>query len=194
VVIPSWTFSIVLAQLVLLSLYSLLIFSLATESGALLYDVSEGILGGSEQKIMEAYGRVANNQIQSNGSISWIQSGLWYLTISYNDTDNGKSAYFYTDFKMVRPDGSLLHEHFIKNFKSTEVLIEKGKIIVNGIADIYSGKSLDYKEIPIVVDLKDNTVLGLTIDVDKTQQHFASSTSYEILGVLIERRDRLISN
>jgi hypothetical protein len=64
---------------------------------------------------MEAYGCIANNQIQSNGSISRIQSGLWYMTVSYNDTDNSKNAYFYTDFKMVRPDGSSLHEHFIKN-------------------------------------------------------------------------------
>jgi hypothetical protein len=90
---------------------------------------------------------------------------------------------------MVRPDGSSLHEHFIKNFKSTNVLVEKGKIIVNGIADIYTGKSLDYNEIPIIVDLKNNTVLGLAIDEDKTQKHFASSNNNEILGILIESRD-----
>jgi copper chaperone len=128
VVLSSWTFSIVLAQLILSSSYFLLIFSLATESGALLYDISEGF-GGKEHKIMEAYGRIANNQLQIDGLISWIQSGLWYLTVSYNDTDRSKNAYFYTDFKMVRPDGSSLHEHSIKNFKSTNVLIEKGKII-----------------------------------------------------------------
>jgi hypothetical protein len=89
---------------------------------------------------------------------------------------------------MVRPDGSSLHEHFIKNFKSTNVGIEKGKVKVNGIADIYSGNSLDYKEILIIVDLKNNTVLGLTIDMDKTQKHFASSNANEIFGVLIESR------
>jgi hypothetical protein len=32
-------------------------------------------------------------------------------------------------------------------------------------------------------------VVGMIIDNDKTQQHFASSTSNEMLGVLIERRD-----
>ena len=138
---------------------------------------------------MEAYGRIANNQLTNNGSISWIQSGLWYINISYNDTDNIKNAYFYTDFKMVRPDGSSLHKHFIKNFKSTNVIIERGKIIVNGIADVYSGKSLDYKETPIIVDLRNNAVLGLTVDTDMTQKHFASSSTNEILGVLIENKD-----
>jgi hypothetical protein len=84
---------------------------------------------------MEAYGRIANNQIINNDKTGW----------------------------------KFTHEHFIKDFNSTKILIEK-KIIINGIADIYSGKSLDYKEIPIIVNLKNNTVLGLTIDMDKTQK------------------------
>jgi hypothetical protein len=178
----SWKFLIALPLLLLPSCF-LLIISLAIESRALLYD------SGSDHKIMEGYGRIANNQIINNGSISWIHSGLWYITISYNDTDKSKNAYFYTDFKMVRPDGSSLHEHFIKDFRSTNVLIEKEKIIVDGIAEIYSGNSLDYKEVPIAVYLKNNTVLALTIDMDKTQKHFASSNANPMLGVLIESRD-----
>ena len=158
--------------------------SLATESRVLLDNVSHEILRSNEHKIMEAYGRIANNQIQDNGSISWIQSGLWYMTVSYNETDNRKDAYFYTDFKMVKPDGNSMHEHFIKNFKSMNVRIEEEKIIANGIVDVYSGKSLDYKGVPVIIDLRDNTVLRLAIDKYKTQQHFAN----EILGVLIESR------
>jgi hypothetical protein len=182
IAISHWKFLIILLLLLLPS-YFLLIISLAIESRALLYDA------GSERKIMEAYGRIANNQIENNGSISWIQSGLWYMTISYNDTDNSKNAYFYTDFKMVKPDGSSMHEHFIKHFKSTHVLVEKEKIIVDGIVDIYSGDSLDYKEVPISGYLKNNTVLALNIDMDKTQKHFASSNANPMLGVLIESRD-----
>ena len=111
------------------------------------------------------------------------------MSISGTNTDNSKNAYFYADFKMVRPDGSSLHKHFIKDFKSTNVGIGEGKVKVNGVADIYSGDSLEYKEIPITIDLKNNTVLGLTIDMDGTHKHFASSNANEILGVLIESRD-----
>lgn len=182
IAISHWKFLIVLLLLLLPS-YFLLIISLAIESRALLYDA------GSDRKIMEAYGRIANNQIENNGSISWIQSGLWYATISHNDTDNSNNAYFYTDFKMVKPDGSSIHEHFIKHFKSTNVLAEKEKIIVDGIADIYSGDYLDYKDVPIAVYLTNNTVLVLTIDMDKTQKHFASFNANPMLGVLIESRD-----
>ena len=140
-VISSWIFLTAL-PLLLPSSYFLLVSSFATESKALLYEAS------SEHKVMEAYGRIANNQIVGNGSKSWIHSGLWYLNISNNDTGNSKNAYFYADFKMVRPDGSSLHEHFIRHFRSTNVDIEEGKVEVNGIADIYSKDSLDYKEIP----------------------------------------------
>ena len=77
---------------------------------------------------MEAYGRIATNQIQ-NGSVSWIQAGLWYMTIAFNDQDNDKNAYFYTDL-MVKPDGSSMHEHFIKNFNSIDVDIQVEKITI----------------------------------------------------------------
>ena len=88
-----------------------------------------------------------------------------------------------------------MHKHFIKNFNSTDVDIQVEKITIKGIADIYSGKSLDYEDVPIIVDLKDNTVLGLIIDKEKTEHHFASSTTNEMFGILIDSRDldRLIS-
>lgn len=45
------------------------------------------------------------------------------------------------------------------------------------------------KNVPIIVDLKDDTVLGLIIDKEKTEQHFASSTANEMFGILIDSRD-----
>lgn len=136
---------------------------------------------------MEAYGRIATNQIQ-NGSVSWIQAGLWYMIAAYNDIDNNKNAYFYTDFTMVKLDGTSLHKHFIKNFKSINVQVEEEKIMIKGIANIYSGKSPEYRNVPIIVDLRNNTVVGLIIDKDKTQQHFTSTSTNEIFGILIDSR------
>jgi hypothetical protein len=179
----------------LLSLISFpLFFSTITNSNAQLNDFSQITFKSSEHKEMEAYGRIAANQIK-NGSVSWIQAGLWYMTIAFNDLDNNKDAYFYTDFAMVKPDGSSLHKHFIKDFNSTDVDIQEEKITIKGFADIYSEKSLDYEDVPIIVDLKDNTVLGLIIDKEKTEQHFASSTANEMFGILIDSRglEQLIS-
>jgi hypothetical protein len=179
----------------LLSLNSfLLLFSLITNSNAQLNDFSQITFKSSEHKEMEAYGRIAANQIK-NASVSWIQAGLWYMTITLNDLDSNKDAYFYTDFSMVKPDGSSMHKHFIRDFNSTDVDIQEEKITIKGIADIYSENSLDYEDVPIIVDLNDNTVLGLNIDKEKTEQHFASSTTNKMFGILIDSRDldRLIS-
>jgi hypothetical protein len=188
--------SLSIFSVILLSLISfLLLFSIITNSNAQLNDFSQITFKSSEHKEMEAYGRIAANQIK-NGSVSWIQAGLWYMTIVFNDLDNNKDAYFYTDFAMVKPDGSSMHKHFIRDFNSTDVDIQEEKITIKGIADIYSGDSLDFEDVPIIVDLKDNTVLGLIIDKEKTEQHFASSTANEMFGILIDSRglEQLISD
>ena len=177
----------VMPLLLLLSSCYILIFSLVADSNAQIDSAAEQSTKSTEHKKMEAYGRIATNQIQ-NGSVSWIQAGLWYMTIAYNDIDNNKNAYFYADFTMVKPDGTSLHKHFIKNFKSINVQVEEEKITIKGIANIYSGKSPEYCNVPIIVDLRNKTVVGLIIDKDKTQQHFASTSTNEIFGILIDSR------
>jgi hypothetical protein len=175
-------------SLLLLSYCYTFTFSL-TDSNAQIDSTTErATFKNSDHRKMEAYGRIATSQTQ-NGSISWIQAGLWYMTITLNDSDNNnKDAYFYTDFTMVKPDGTSLHNHFIKNFRSTIVQVNEEKTTIEGIADIYSGQLLEYQDVPVVVYLKNKTVLGLIIDKDKTQQHFASSSVNEIFGILINSR------
>jgi hypothetical protein len=145
-------------------------------------------------KVIEAAGHFANNQIE-NGSVTWIQGGLWHLAI-FNSTSNINSANedknksnaakadFTANFTMVKPDGSLSHEHSIKNFASNNVMIAGGDVIIPGIGDIYTNSVLKYKHIPIMVHLMGkHHVLGVTIDTNKTGRHFASSN--EMFGTLI---------
>jgi hypothetical protein len=147
-------------------------------------------------KVIEATGHFANNQIE-NGTVTWIQGGLWHLDI-YNSTtsnpnneannvvnNNNYTADFSANFTMIKPDGSLSHEHMIKNFTSDNVILSENDIIVTGITDIYTNNNstLEYKQIPITVHLMGKKVLGLMIDVKKTERHFASSN--ELFGTLI---------
>ena len=145
-------------------------------------------------KVIEATGHFANNQIE-NGSVTWIQGGFWHLEI-FNSTTNINSANadknsinaakadFTANFTMVKPDGSLSHEHSIKNFASNNVMIAGGDVIIPGIGDIYTNNVLKYKHIPIMVHLMGkHHVLGVTIDTNKTGRHFASSN--EMFGTLI---------
>jgi hypothetical protein len=86
--------SLTISMEMLLSLISfLLFFSIIPNSNAQLNDFTQITFKSSEHKEMEAYGRIAANQIK-NGSVSWIQAGLWYMTIAFNDLDNNKMHIF----------------------------------------------------------------------------------------------------
>src|SRR5215212_504777 len=147
-------------------------------------------------KVIEASGHFANNQIE-NGTVTWIQGGLWNLEI-YNSTTNNSSngttsmnnnytANFLANFTMVKPDGSLSHGHIIKNFTSENVILTENDIVVTGITNISSNSNtnytLEYNQVPITIHLMGKKVLGLMIDAKKTGRHFASSN--ELFGTLI---------
>ena len=144
-------------------------------------------------KVIEASGHFANNQIE-NGTVTWIQGGLWHLDI-YNSSSNANNetnsmnniytADFSANFTMIKPDGSLSHEHMIKNFTFDNVILAENDIIVTGITDIYTNNNstLEYNQVPITVHLMGKKVLGLMIDAKKTERHFASSN--ELFGTLI---------
>jgi len=140
---------------------------------------------------IEASGHFANNQIK-DGVVTWIQGGYWNLlinNITNNDdninqtSNNNYKASFLANFTMIKPDGSLSHNHVINNFSSNNVFLTDNDIVVTGIANIRSDNGLEYNKVPLIVHLMGKKVLGLTIDVSKTEEHFASSN--EIFGTLI---------
>jgi hypothetical protein len=157
-----------------------------------------------QSKVIEASGHFANNQIE-NDSVSWIQGGLWHLAVynsssSSSSTPNssiGAKAIFIGNFTMVKPDGSQTHEHSVNDFRSNNVIISGGDMIITGIGNIYENAELKYREVPITVHLMGKEhVLGLIIDTVKTDRHFVSN--HEMFGTLIkgtglERIEKMLS-
>ncbi len=142
-----------------------------------------------QSKVIEALGHFANNQIE-NDSVSWIQGGLWHLAVynsslpSSNDSTAAK-AIFSGNFTMVKPDGSQTHEHSVRDFKSNNVIIAGGDMIITGIGNIYENAQLKYRQVPITVHLMGKEhVLGVIIDAVKTDRHFVSN--HEMFGTLIK--------
>lgn len=186
--------SLFLANIVIIALLSIHVsfVSLFTNAYSQALTTPKDYNKQQQVKVIEATGHFANNQVE-NGSVTWIQGGLWHLAI-YNSTtgsndgnnnnNNAAKANFTANFTMVKPDGSLSHEHLIKNFASNNVVIAGDDLIVTGIADIYSNSDLKYKQVPITIHLMGNHhVLGVTIDTNKSDRHFASSN--EMFGTLI---------
>ncbi|MGZ5548148.1 MAG: hypothetical protein ACXWFZ_09375 [Nitrososphaeraceae archaeon] len=151
----------------------------------------------NKAKMIKAFGHFANNQIK-DGIVTWIQGGFWELKINdtansninnnntqlINNNSSSSKANFIANFTMIKPDGTLSHNHNINNFVSKNVIITDKDIVVMGIADIYSDdNNNEYKSVPLTIHLMGNKVLGLTIDVGKTKGHFSSSN--EMFGTLI---------
>ena len=85
-----------------------------------------------EPKIIHLFGHFANNQIK-DGIVTWIQGGFWNLNINNitnsnvnnNSTqiiNNNGIADFTANFTMIKPDGTLSHNHNINNFVSKNVI------------------------------------------------------------------------
>lgn len=136
--------------------------------------------------IVKAEGHFANNQIRDN-VVTWIQGGMWSLAIkgSENKSNNppNMTAAFNANFTMIKPDGSLSHNHIIDNFKSDNVIFAGNDIVIIGISDIHSDNGIEYSQVPVTVHLMGKKVLGLMIDVNKTGGHFSSDN--EMFGTLI---------
>jgi hypothetical protein len=166
--------------------------SLSTNTPPIVNDNSEE---QNKSKIIKAFGHFANNQI-NDGIVTWIQGGFWELKINKitNDStlvnnrnslikENNNEANFIANFTMIKPDGSLSHNHNIENYISGKVIVTNNDIVVMGVADIYFNNNNEYKNVPLTIHLMGKKVLGLTIDVSKTEGHFSSQN--EMFGTLI---------
>lgn len=138
----------------------------------------------NDSKTVVASGHFANNQMK-DGVVTWIQGGFWNLGIDNSSKieNTNASANFDANFTMIRPDGSLSHNHVINNFTSTNVIFAGNDIVITGISDINSNKGTEYEQVPMTIHLMGKRVLGLMIDVNKTGGHFAGSN--EMFGTLI---------
>ena len=132
----------------------------------------------NDTSIVKAYGHFANNQIKNN-VVTWIEGGMWNLNIE--EIKNGSvtapnmTAEFTANFTMIKPDGSLSHNHIINKFKSDNVIFAGNDIVITGTSDIHSDNGIEYSQVPITVHLMGKKVLGFMIDVNKTGGHFSET-------------------
>jgi hypothetical protein len=140
----------------------------------------------NDTSIVKAYGHFANNQIKEN-VVTWIEGGMWNLDIKESKNDSVKTpnmtAEFTANFTMIKPDGSLSHNHIINKFKSDNVIFVGNDIVITGTSDIHSDNGIEYSQVPITVHLMGKKVLGLMIDVNKTGGHFSGDN--EMFGTMI---------
>ena len=93
------------------------------------------------------------------------------------------SATFNANFTMIKPDGSLSHNHLINNFTSNNVIFAGNDIVVTGLSSIHSDNGTQYAQVANNYPSYGQKGFGFDIDVNKTGGHFSSSN--EMFGTLI---------
>ena len=133
-----------------------------------------------------AVGQIASVQLDANGAPAWIQSGIWVMRASFNQSTNQpQSVSIIARFTMVQPDGTARHMHMIYGFQPTEFTTEQNNTIhvVKGTATV-TMKDGPVSDVPLTIKIFNGSVIGLWIEPDKVDSHFGSNSIY---GVLSER-------
>ncbi len=140
--------------------------------------------GGMSVKHHAAVGNIANIQFDSNGEPAWIQSGIWVMRASLNQSTNQpQSVSLFARFTMVQPDGNARHMHMIYGFKPTEFTTEQNNTIhiVKGTATV-TMRDGPVPDVPLTIKIFNGAVIGLWIGPDKVDNHFGSDPIYGILS------------
>jgi hypothetical protein len=138
-----------------------------------------------------AVGSIANIELDSNGQTAWIQSGIWVIRASFNESSGTPdSVWLIAKFAMVKPDGTARHSHMIYGFKMSEFSMEQNNTVhvVKGTATV-TMKDGPVPDVPITIKVINGSVIGFWIGPDKVDNHFGSSPVY---GVLSERSMAMI--
>ena len=131
-----------------------------------------------------AVGNIANVQLDANGAPAWIQSGIWVMRASFNQSTNQpQSVSIIARFTMVQPDGTARHMHMIYGFQPTEFTTEQNNTIhvVKGTATV-TMKDGPVSDVPLTIKIFNGSVVGLWIGPDKVDSHFGSNPIYGVLS------------
>ena len=82
---------------------------------------------------------------------------MWNLNIE--EIKNGSvtapnmTSEFTVNFTMIKPDGSLSHNHIINKYKSDNVIFSGNDIVITGSSDTHSDNGIEYSQVAITVHL-----------------------------------------
>ena len=147
---------------------------------------SKSMMGMNETSMAQhaAAGQIASIQLDSNGSPAWIQSGIWVMRASFNQTTNEpQSVWLMAKFVMVKTDGTARHMHTIYGFQPSSFTAEQNNTVhvINGTATI-TMRDGPVTNVPLTIKVFNGSVIGLWIGPDKVDGHFGSDPIYGVLS------------
>jgi hypothetical protein len=119
------------------------------------------------------FGTIASIQNDESGQPAWVTSGIW-------DFDNINTDYpiFNATFEMFMLNGSAAHRHNITDIEiSSNPTTRNNVTIYNGTATV-SLKQGPATDVPISIKLMGDSAVSISIDPNKTENHFGNTPIY----------------
>ena len=154
-------------------------------SGLLLFSSNVDVIMGIPADLVKGdylFGRTIGIVDDENGKPIWIISGIWKTNLS-NQTQgatNNNSTVFDTSFEMIKTDGTSKHTHTITNFDLVDTSNQNNNYTVfNGTGTISMPQG-PVTEVPISIQIMNNTLGIINIDSNKIDNHFGNDPLYGI--------------
>ena len=125
------------------------------------------------------FGRTIGIVDDENGKPLWIISGIWKTNLSNQTQDGDNSTVFDTSFEMIKTDGTSKHTHTLTDFVLTNVANQNNITVFNGTGTI-SMPEAPITEVPLSIQVMNNTLGIINIDSNKTDNHFGNDPLYGV--------------
>lgn len=135
-------------------------------------------------------GHISSVQLGNDSKPAWLQSGIWVMRQLSNASGQNPNVQLVALFSMVMPDGTALHTHKVSNFKATSVSAEGNNTTIEGTATVVM-KGNPVSDVPVKVEVFNNTVVQIWIGPDKIDGHFGTGPIYGLVST--QSRERLHS-
>ena len=119
------------------------------------------------------------NSLITTPTTKWMTSGNWSMNVN-----NGNVTLFETNMTWNNINGTNAHSHEFQNFRvSSPISVNQSdkNISIKGLMDVGTNQRVVWKDIPSSIDINGKKTISISVDDNKTNQHFASQP---ILGVV----------
>jgi hypothetical protein len=152
--------------------------------GLLLFSSNVDVIMGIPADLVKGdylFGRTIGIVDDENAKPLWIISGIWKTNLSNQTQDaiNNNSTVFDTSFEMIKTDGTSKHTHTITNFDLVDTLNQNNNTVFNGTGTISMPQG-PVTEVPISIQVMNNTLGIINIDSNKIDNHFGNDPLYGI--------------
>jgi hypothetical protein len=122
------------------------------------------------------------NSVIRTPSTNWIATGQWELGVN-----NGTIALFTTNMTWYNSNGTGVHTHEFRNFRSFGgqqqpiTILPNRTLFLSGVMDVGTNNHLVWKNVQSTISIRGGKTILITVNDAQTNQHFAGQPIFGIV-------------